>query len=464
MKFKLANGFIIDTKDERVKKQGLRVAIIGESGSGKSWTMAVLAEEAKKQGVQVVFIDPHGEYYTFARVFEDVVVVGGENADLPLVEDAIDVYAEAYRMGKSLDFNLREVFTDEYEYGRIVEKVLRSIWKVQVNEPRPAFWILEEAHLICPQEKSRDVMRRVGLVKAVATGGRKFGVSLVIGTQRPAELHKTPLSQCWIRLFGKLTDKLDRDAVSDYMKPINPRELLRLKTGSFYVFGWFSEPKQVKIRSDRITEHGAETILIKPIERKTAKERMSIQQLRKMLEEKLKKIEREKSEIAVLRRKMGELEKQIAEKDKEIERLKAALEVAGSLKVDIKGTPLKETVIKKVGFEPDAVREFIKSIREEVLNVIERQTELFFNSKEATSSKTSIIDDEVYNTWIRKLPNKCTRKVFEFLYRNKGVKFTKREIALKTGYSANSGTFNSALSFLRRNNLVNTDRHVWWVD
>jgi len=311
--FKLSDGFVIDAADDRVQKQGLRIALIGESGSGKSWTMALIAEQAIEQGLQVVFIDPHGEYWTFAEKFPGVIVIGGDNADLPLVEDAIDVYAEAYRQGKILDFNLKEVFTDEEIYGRIVEKILRALWKAQVNEVRPAIWIMEEAHMECPQEKSADVMRRVGLVKGIATGGRKFGVLLVLGTQRPAELHKTPLSQCWLRVFGKLTEKLDRDAVKDYMKPLNSDALKSLVTSEFYVYGWSPEPFKTTITSERLTRHGAETPLIAPIERVEVSERASIDELREMVEKKLKEKAEERSEIATLKGKLTTAEKTIGQ-------------------------------------------------------------------------------------------------------------------------------------------------------
>jgi len=448
MKFKLSPAFVIDTDDERVQKQGLRIAIIGESGSGKSWTIAVLSEQAKQQGVQVVFIDPHGEYHTFARVFEDVLVVGGENADLPLVEDAIDVYAEAYRMGKSLDFNLREVFTDEYEYGRIVEKILRALWKVQVNDPRPSIWNLEEAHMECPQEKSHDAMRRVGLVKAIATGGRKFGVILVLGTQRPAELHKTPLSQCWIRIFGKLTDKLDRNAVADYMKPVEPRELMSLTTSKFYVFGWFKEPTQVTIRSDRITEHGAETVLIKPIERKATSEKASIAQLKQMIEERLKKVQEERSETATLKRQMGSLQEELKSEREKVRKLETALEVAGKIKIEQPTSPITPTQIAKIE------REVAGRLKKEVIAIFDRY--------EPSEKPTPKLD--IYEVWESKMPSLCAKRMFKFLLDNKGAKYTKSQIGVSLGYKTSSGTFSGAITFLKQNSLIRYDGQYLWVE
>jgi len=62
--------------------------------------------------------------------------LGGENGDLPLAEEAVQVYTQAYRGGNSLVFNLKDFFIDEEAYGRMVEKVLRSLWKAQVEEAR----------------------------------------------------------------------------------------------------------------------------------------------------------------------------------------------------------------------------------------------------------------------------------------------------------------------------------------
>jgi hypothetical protein len=143
--------------------------------------------------LQAVFIDPHGEYWTFAEKVE-VAIVGGEKGDLMLAEECMPVYGEIFKQGKSIDFNLREFMDDEVAYGRIVEKILRTLWKTLVNDSRACLVVFEEAQMVCPQERSYNVTRRVGLVKSIVTGGRKFGASFILGSQRPTELHKTPLS------------------------------------------------------------------------------------------------------------------------------------------------------------------------------------------------------------------------------------------------------------------------------
>lgn len=311
MEFKLSDNFTLNTEDARIKTQGIRIAVIGESGSGKSWTVAVVAEQAIQQGLQVIFIDPHGEYWTFAEKF-DVVIVGGDKGDLLFSEECMDIYGEIISQGKNLDFNLRELLDDEIIYGRSVEKILRMLWRILVNNPRPCMVIFEEAQMVCPQEKSFDVMRRVNLVKNIVTGGRKFGISFILGSQRPAELHKTPLSQCWIRIFGKTTELLDRKAVEDYMKPLKSDLLKTLKTSQFYVYGWFDEPRLINITSNRITRHGGDTPLITPIARSEVQQ-ASIEEFRQKIQEVIQKRRETESELDRLRKENRILEKRLVE-------------------------------------------------------------------------------------------------------------------------------------------------------
>ena len=331
MRFRIADNLVIDSDRDVVRRQGLRIAVIGESGSGKSWLMAVIAEQAIQQGLQVVFFDVHGEYITFAEVFENVLVIGGDGSDLPLSVDAIEAYRKAYEKGFCLDINLKEYIADEYEYNLIVEKILRALWKSQVNRPKPALWVFEEAHMIAPQERSREVMRRISLVKGIALGGRKFGVSLILGTQRPAEISKSVLSQAYIRFFGKLTEYLDRRAVEDYLKPLKSDVLKSLKTGQFYVYGWFDEPRLIHVTSKRMTRHGAETPLVKPITR-AGRVKRDIEELKEMVQEAIARKREEEEERSRLTTKIRELEKLLETERKEKEQL---LKEIDKLKLEI---------------------------------------------------------------------------------------------------------------------------------
>lgn len=466
MQLKLAPDLIIDTEDDRVKKQGLRIALVAGSGAGKSHAISLVAEQAKQQGLQVVFFDTHGEYWTFAEKFEDILVIGGDNADLPLEEAAVDVYAEAYRQGKSLDISFKEIFTDEEIYGKVAEKLLRALWKVQVNEPRPALFILEEGQILCPQEKNFDTVRRVSLVKNIATGGRKFGLSFILSTQRPAEIHKTPLSQCWIRLFGKITEAIDQKAVQSYLKPLKPEILGGLETGDFYVYGWFKTPELKKITAKRLTRHGGETLQLTPIVRKTGTVSSSIKDLKEQIEQLLDRKEEEKTELSSLKA-------QLTSKDKKIEELERKSDVAQIIRDSFKDRPSDNNVkgpVQKISpetmeklaqlgtLETDlaTTKEQLADARREI-SELQPYVELkLVMSKILGPSPVPLVDPEKPEwaiTWLSKLKGP-QKKILQFLVDNAGRDFTKNEIGVAIAMSSQGGAFKSAYRLLRINGLV----------
>ncbi|MEM1590308.1 MAG: hypothetical protein QW175_07810, partial [Candidatus Bathyarchaeia archaeon] len=68
---------------------------------------------------------------------------------------------------------------------------------------------------------------------------------------------------------------------------------------------------------------------------------------------------------------------------------------------------------------------------------------------------------DIYQIWEKKLPP-AAAKILKLLVDTKGRKYTKSEIAVATGYSSSSGTFNHALSILKRHQLIKTDgKHFW---
>jgi ribosomal protein S24E len=59
--------------------------------------------------------------------------------------------------------------------------------------------------------------------------------------------------------------------------------------------------------------------------------------------------------------------------------------------------------------------------------------------------------------WFSKLGNGMPTNILKFLAEKSGLKFSKSQIALGTGYAVNGGSFSNALSLLRRNLLIKQD-------
>jgi uncharacterized protein len=75
----------------------------------------------------------------------------------------------------------------------------------------PITFVCEEAHRYVPNDKSLGFEPTKRAISKIAKEGRKYGVSLAIITQRPAELDPTILSQCNTIFSLRLTNERDQE-------------------------------------------------------------------------------------------------------------------------------------------------------------------------------------------------------------------------------------------------------------
>lgn len=70
-------------------------------------------------------------------------------------------------------------------------------WTIRDNQ-HPIALLCDEAHLYIPERTNQDTASELGLksFERIAKEGRKYGVSLTVISQRPAEVNRTVLSQC----------------------------------------------------------------------------------------------------------------------------------------------------------------------------------------------------------------------------------------------------------------------------
>lgn len=84
----------------------------------------------------------------------------------------------------------------------VIGLVGRLIFSVQqwaeVTNRHPIALLCDEAHLYIPERINQDSGSELGLknFERIAKEGRKYGVSLVVISQRPSEVNRTVLSQC----------------------------------------------------------------------------------------------------------------------------------------------------------------------------------------------------------------------------------------------------------------------------
>lgn len=79
---------------------------------------------------------------------------------------------------------------------------------------QPLLIALEEAHLFLPKDGDTPANRTI---QRIAKEGRKYGVGLLVITQRPTEIDGTILSQCGTMIALRLTNTADRNVVTAAM-------------------------------------------------------------------------------------------------------------------------------------------------------------------------------------------------------------------------------------------------------
>ena len=82
------------------------------------------------------------------------------------------------------------------EQAVIAESVLDALWRHR-RDRRPVLIVIDEAHNVCPQVPESEVVALATRhAVQIAAEGRKFGLHLLVSTQRPQKVHDNVLSQC----------------------------------------------------------------------------------------------------------------------------------------------------------------------------------------------------------------------------------------------------------------------------
>ena len=129
----------------------------------------------------------------------------------------------------------------------------RSIAKNQVLFHSPVIVVIEEAHVFIPKNENTDTKY---IASKVAREGRKFGVGLIIVSQRPRSLDPNVLSQMGSLSIMKIVQQEDQSQIGSASEAINGKvieQLPSLNPGeALFVGQWVNLPSFIKI--DEIQE------------------------------------------------------------------------------------------------------------------------------------------------------------------------------------------------------------------
>jgi len=358
------------------------LAILAQTGAGKSYTAGVIIEELLKKGATVVVIDPHADYVFLSMtrdaknysnritVFQTQKSTGRYNlprkpeiyqvkfSDLSLNEiafvcgieerftnilmslrDALNTLKEdqkdyslddligflqtqnnksafkAYNyVNKLEEMNIfGDVTTDMFKIlkpmhasvmdlsgleDRVADyvtfRILTEIYSLREKNKFefPVFVFIEEAHNFVPNKENT---LSKGIIKRIAAEGRKFGVFLILITQRPNKIDPDVLSQCNSQIIMRITNPEDQKAVrtsSERMSEDLLKDLPGLNIGEAIIVGEMTKvPVMVKIRQRETKEGGADIDVVDSLQKATEKAKeeernkeLELKEIKKMMQ------------------------------------------------------------------------------------------------------------------------------------------------------------------------------------
>ena len=212
--------------------------------------------------------------YTFKEIIDEVQK-NPSNAKWPLVGaletlEATKLFSEK---GTAVDdlvvagnctiINLKGTAPEIQE--TCVARLANSLFEARKKNKVPPFmFVVEEAHNYCPQSgASGGTALSTDVLRTIAKEGRKFGMGLLIVSQRPANVDKTVLSQCNTQIIMKVTNPNDLKAITASVEGLTADtadEIQRLDVGVAMVAGaQLAQPVLVEVRT-RQTKHGGRSV------------------------------------------------------------------------------------------------------------------------------------------------------------------------------------------------------------
>ena len=107
--------------------------------------------------------------------------------------------------------------------GLLTAMISRLIFEYKIRQDRnqrekdPVLLVFEEAHRYVPNTGEVQYKEAQNAIRRIAKEGRKYGIGLMLVSQRPSDVEKTVLSQCCSWIILRLTNASDQNYVSSFI-------------------------------------------------------------------------------------------------------------------------------------------------------------------------------------------------------------------------------------------------------
>ncbi|MFP4626322.1 MAG: helicase HerA domain-containing protein [Natronomonas sp.] len=230
--------------------------ITGKSGSGKSNSASVVAENLLDRGYSLLAVDIDGEYYGLKEEYEILHVGGDDECDLRVgVEHAEKIAELALEQNVPIILDVSS-FLEESKAREILYSVTKHLFAKEKKRKQPFLMLVEEVHEYIPEGGGMDECGRM-LIK-VGKRGRKHGLGIVGISQRPADVKKDFITQCDWLVWHRLTWKNDTSVVANILGSEYGDYVEELEDGECFLrTDWFDDVRPVQFDRKRTFDAGA---------------------------------------------------------------------------------------------------------------------------------------------------------------------------------------------------------------
>jgi DNA helicase HerA-like ATPase len=156
---------------------------------------------------------------------------------------------------------------DPREGAAVCLDLVERLWAAR-HERRPMLIVIDEAHNVCPAEPHGEVQELlVERLVQIAAEGRKYGLWLLLSTQRPSKVHQQVVSQCDNLMLMRMNspgDVADIAGLFGFAPPEMVRRAPTFRQGEAVMAGRFA-PCPMRVRmGERLTVEGGSDVAVPP--------------------------------------------------------------------------------------------------------------------------------------------------------------------------------------------------------
>lgn len=231
-----------------------RGLVAGVSGSGKSNSAVVIAEEVLDLGIPLVVLDPEGEFVALGDEYP--VVIFGDSADADVnggAEEAHGIARRAVIEGIPVVFNLGDYTEQRAE--QIAGAVAEGLFAAERECETPLLLVVDELDEYLPETAKTAASKPL---TRIAQRGRKRGLGLLGVSQRPADVSKSFVTQADYLAWHRLTWQNDIEVAENHLPPESIQALGELEDGEVLLGAdWNRDPTRFRFRFRRVDDLGA---------------------------------------------------------------------------------------------------------------------------------------------------------------------------------------------------------------